>query len=69
MDERIRRDAEAREIEQIMRTAEAQGHDPQRVARALDYRAPGLLGAQPAAETKGRPVLARLFGGDHARRR
>lgn len=69
MDEETGRDAEAREIEQIMRAAEAKGHDPERVARALDYRAGGEPERQPTVEVENRPVLARLFGRSLARRR
>lgn len=64
MDEqRTGRDAAAREVEQIMRAAEAQGHDPERVARALDYRGRQVRAPQPTVEVKRLPVLARLLGG------
>lgn len=69
--ERLGQDAEAREVEEIMRAAEAKGHDPERVARALDYgaRTDAAPGPDPTVEVKDRPVLARLFAGSLARRR
>lgn len=64
MDEqRMGREAEAREVEQIMRAAEAKGHDPERVARALDYRGRQAPAQQLTSEPKRLPVLARLLGG------
>ena len=63
------REAEAREVEQIMRAAAARGHDPERVARALDYRGRQAPARQPAVEVTRVPVLARLLGGSFIRGR
>jgi DNA-binding LacI/PurR family transcriptional regulator len=61
-------DAERREVERIMRAAEALGHDPRRVARALHHGPvePGAL--QQTMDLERRPVLTRFFARGFARR-
>ena len=60
-------DAERQEIERIMRAAEALGHDPSRVARALDHPPLEPPALQRTVEVKRRP-LARFLARAFARR-
>lgn len=54
-------DAERHEVERIMRAAEDLGHDPQRVARALDHSPLAPLPLQRTVEVRRRPVIGRFF--------
>jgi len=51
-----------------MRKAEALGHDPGRVARALDHGPAGPVAMQAVTQVERRPVLARFFSRGFARR-
>jgi hypothetical protein len=62
------RDAERHEVERIMRAAEALGHDPERVARALDHAPAEPVERQAIAQLKRPRVLARLLSRGFARR-
>ena len=66
--EGTREDAERQEVERIMRAAEALGHDPGRVARALGYAPFEAAALQQTVEVKRRPAVARLFARTFARR-
>ena len=58
-------DQERHEVERIVRRAAEMGHDPERVARALDHHAPAAVESQPVmAFEEGRP----WFGARAARR-
>ncbi len=61
-------DAERREVERIMRAAEALGHDPGRVARALHHSPVAPAALQRTVDLKRRPVLGRLLARGFARR-
>ena len=63
-----RHDAERQEVERIMRAAKALGHDPARVARALDHSPLEPAALQRTVEVKRRPALARLLARTFARR-
>jgi hypothetical protein len=51
-------DAAHQDVERIMRRAEAIGHDPQRVAHALDHRPLRAAAVQPVVDVK-RPSALR----------
>lgn len=61
-------DADRREVERIMRAAEALGHDPGRVARALHHAPVAPAATQHTMDLKRRPALSRLFARGLARR-
>ena len=61
-------DAERQEIERIMRAAEALGHDPRRVARALHHSPLEPAPLQRTVELERRPVLTRFLARGFARR-
>ena len=63
-----REDDERQEVERIMRTAEGLGHDPGRVARALNHFPLESAPLQPTVEVKRRPAIARFFARAFARR-
>lgn len=63
-----RDDAERQEVERIVRKAEALGHDPQRVARAMGHVPLEPAPLQQTVELKRRPAVARLFARGNARR-
>ena len=63
-----REDAERHEVERIMRAAEVLGHDPGRVARALDHSPLEPAALQHTVEVKRRPVIARFVARAFARR-
>ena len=67
-DEAQREDAERQQIERIMRAAEALGHDPGRVARALHHSPIESAALQPTVDVKRRAVLNRFFARGVARR-
>lgn len=60
-------DAERHEVERIMRAAEALGHDPGRVARALHHAPLQPAAAQHTMDLR-RPVVSRWFARGFARR-
>lgn len=61
-------DDERHEVERIMRAAEAMGHDPGRVARALDHFPLERVALQPTVEVRRRPAVAQLLARAFARR-
>lgn len=61
-------DAERREVERIMRAAEALGHDPRRVARALHLHPVEPAALQQTMDLKRPPALTRFFARGFARR-
>ena len=61
-------DAERQEVERILRRAESLGHDPQRVARALDHAPPGPVARQAVMELERRPAISRFLARAFARR-
>ena len=67
-DESQRDDDERHDVERIMRAAEALGHDPGRVARALSYSPLEPAALQHTVEVKRQPVFTRFFARAFARR-
>ena len=63
-----RDDAERQDVERIMRAAEALGHDPGRVARALDHSPLKPPALQRTVEVERRPAFTRFFARAFARR-
>lgn len=63
-----RRAADAQEAERIMRSADALGHDPGRVARALRHAPAEPAELQRTLDVKRRPALARFFDRAFTRR-
>ena len=63
-----REDAERQEVERIMRAAEALGHDPGRVARALDHPPVEPPALQRTVEVNRRPGFSRFVARAFARR-
>jgi hypothetical protein len=62
-----RDDHERQEVERIMRSAERLGHDPGRVARALNHAPLEAVALQRTVEVKRRPVIARFLARAFAR--
>lgn len=60
-----RQEEERRDVERIMRRAQELGHDPERVARALDQPPPAAIEYQPVMELDERRAR---FGARLARR-
>ena len=60
--------AEEHEVERILRRAESLGHDPLRVARALDHVPPAPAGRQAVMEVERRPAFTRFLARAFARR-
>ncbi len=60
--------AEDHEVERILRRAESLGHDPQRVARALDHYPPAPAERQAVMEVERRPAFSRFVARAFARR-
>jgi phosphoenolpyruvate carboxylase len=63
-----REDAERQQVERIMRAAEEHGHDPGRVARALNHAPLAPVAMQHTTEVKRRPAFARFLARGFARR-
>ena len=64
-----KQDQDRHDVERLMRRAEALGHDPQRVARALAHHAPPPVEYQPTMEfVAQRPRLGARVARRFARR-